>query len=146
MPEWPGGRLDFLTQEKSVPLCTPELKARVAATRRADLVDAPLLHLVSRPDAWERWFAAHDVDPGEVHGMLFDQFLLGLEAARAGLGIALLPEFLARPELDRGELLALLDAPYPGPEPYSLASPDTYKSHPPLDVFGTCLRRAIPAH
>src|SRR3546814_4813718 len=48
----------------------------------------------------------------EVHGMLFDQFLLGLEAACAGLGIALLPEFLARPELDRGELVAFLDAPY----------------------------------
>src|SRR3546814_12167970 len=56
---------------------------------------------------------------------------------------SLLPEFLARPELDRGELVALLDAPYQGPEAYYLASPDTYKSHPPLEVFGDWLRREI---
>ncbi|ALH81210.1 LysR substrate-binding domain-containing protein [Sphingopyxis macrogoltabida] len=135
LPEWPGSRLDFLMNENVVPLCSPALAAQLGCTAPADLIDAPLLHLVSRPDAWERWFAAMQVDPGEVHGMLVDQFALGIEAARAGLGVALLPEFLVASELARGELVKVFDAPWQGPESYYLVRPDTHENYTPLDVF-----------
>lgn len=139
-PEWPGARLDFLMEERLVPACSPSLKARLAFADPADLLRAPLLHLVSRPNAWERWFVAMGVPPGEVHGMLFDQFALSIEAARAGFGLALLPEALIARELDRGELVKAVDAPYQSPEGYYLAWPDTHESHPPLDAFRAWIR------
>ena len=48
--------------------------------------EAPLLHLESRPDAWERWFHAMGVQAQGVNGMLVDQFALASQAAMSGLG------------------------------------------------------------
>jgi LysR family glycine cleavage system transcriptional activator len=133
--EWPGARLDFLMGETVAPVCSPALKARFNFVAPADLVTAPLLHLVSRPDAWERWFAAMMVDAGDVHGMLLDQFALSVATAQAGLGIALLPEFLIAPELERGDLVKAIDAPLSSVGAYHLAWPDTHEGHPPLALF-----------
>src|SRR5690606_22287289 len=109
--EWPGAEVAPLMTETVVPVCAPSFKARLRLASPADLAAAPLLHLSSRPDAWEHWFAAMAIDVSEVRGMLLDQFTLILEVARAGLGIALLPAFLIEPELARGELVKAVDAP-----------------------------------
>ncbi|ARR55008.1 LysR family transcriptional regulator [Rhizorhabdus wittichii DC-6] len=135
--EWAGAQLDRLMGETVAPLCSPALRARLGAAKPADLIEAPLLHLMSRPDAWERWFAAMEIDPGEVHGMLLDQFLLVAEAARAGLGVALLPEFLVEAELRSGDLVRALDAPVVQADHYYLVWPHTHERHPPLDAFRT---------
>lgn len=142
LPEWPGAGMDFLVPERTVPLCSPGLKAALKSGSPADLLVAPLLHLVSRPDAWERWFAAQNIDPGEIHGMLFDQFALSLEAARAGLGVALLPRFLVAAELAKGELVEAGVA-YEGAEGYYLAWPETNGTYPPLAAFRAWLERHI---
>ena len=134
-PEWPGGQLDFLMPERVVPVCSPALKQRFGFAEPADLVAAPLLHLVSRPDAWERWFATMAVDAGEVHGMLLDQFALGMEAARADLGVALLPEFLVAAELQAGALVRAVDMSVASDGGYYLAWPDIHTLHPPLEAF-----------
>lgn len=134
-PEWSGAKLDFLMKESVVPVCGPALKQRLALAGADDLVSAPLLHLVSRPDAWERWFAAMQIDPGEVHGMLVDQFSLSIEAAKAGLGVALLPEFLIEPEIRRGELVKVLDMPHTSMGGYYLAYPDAYDRYLPVAAF-----------
>lgn len=142
-PEWPGVQFDFLMSERVVPVCSPAMKQRFGFVEPADLIAAPLLHLVSRPDAWERWFATMDVDAGEVHGMLLDQFMLSLEAARATLGVALLPEFLVETELQTGELVRAIDATVKSDGSYYLAWPDTHGLHPPLDAFRQWIVRAV---
>ena len=43
--------------------------------------------------------------------MLFEQFSIVAQAAAANLGVALLPKFLIQSELQRGELVAVLDKP-----------------------------------
>ncbi|MES2495998.1 MAG: LysR family transcriptional regulator [Pseudomonadota bacterium] len=133
--DWPGGELDLLMHETAIPVCNPATKAEISPATPRDLVNAPLLHLVSRPDAWERWFAAMEVDPGEVHGPLFDQFLHLSEAACYGIGIALLPEFLVQPELERGELVVAIDRPQRSDHAYYLAWPSTHEHYPPLELF-----------
>lgn len=134
-PEWAGAEFDLLMEETVVPVTSPGTLARLGIAHPADLIGAPLLHLMSRPDAWEHWFAEMDVDPGEVHGTLFDQFALIAEAARAGIGVALLPEFLVQAELRNGDLVKVLDAPVVPAKQYYLAWPDTHVAHPPLDAF-----------
>jgi LysR family glycine cleavage system transcriptional activator len=137
--EWPEAELAPLMTETLLPVCAPALKASLGLALPADLLTAPLLHLTSRPDGWERWFGSMTVEAGEVRGMLLDQFTLAIEAARAGLGVALLPLFLIEPELQRGELVAAVDAPPTPAEHYYLVWPQTHGRHPPLDAFRTWL-------
>lgn len=70
----------------------------------ADLLHERLLHLESRPGAWEDWFSAQGIAAANLRGMLFDQFLNMAEATAAGAGVALLPEFLAEREFRAGRL------------------------------------------
>jgi len=135
LSEWPGAEVAPLMAETVIPVCAPSFKARLRLASPADLVAAPLLHLSSRPDAWEHWFAAMAIDVSEVRGMLLDQFTLILEVARAGLGVALLPAFLIEPELARGELVKAVDAPMTSAQAYYFAWPHTHRTHRPLEIF-----------
>lgn len=139
--DWPGVELDFLMPETVVPACSEGFRQRHDIRSIEDLVHVPLLHLVSRPDAWERWFRAHDVAHGEVHGMLCDQFAMITQAAVAGLGVALLPAFLFESELQRGDLVEVVHAPLTNAEGYYLASPSGRVDYPPLQMFRQWLTR-----
>jgi LysR family glycine cleavage system transcriptional activator len=134
-PVWPGAKLDPLIDESVLPVCSPALRSRLGPISPEALAKAPLLHLISRPDAWERWFALMNVDPGEVHGMLLDQFALCVDAARAGLGVALLPYFLISPELKSGELVPLAKHSVQQGERYYLAWPEIHVNYAPLEAF-----------
>jgi LysR family glycine cleavage system transcriptional activator len=134
-PDWPGARLDRLMGETVIPACSPALRERLDLRLPADLLRAPLMHLVSRPDAWERWLRAAGLPDTEVHGMLIDQFAVAAQAAIAGLGVALLPDFLIEAELARGDLVAAVDLPLPSTEAYHLAWPLGREDWPPLQAF-----------
>lgn len=144
-PTWPGAELDFLMGEVVVPACSPEMKRRHGFREPGDLVAAPLLHLVSRPDAWENWFARNDVATEVARGMLFDQFATETQAAISGMGVALLPKFLFRPEFDRGDLVEAVPRPAQSRENYYLAWPVERCDHPPLVAFRAWIREAARA-
>jgi len=134
-PEWPGANLDFLMTEAVVPACSREMLETYRFSTPTDLLKAPLLHLMSRPDAWEGWFRAMDVEVEDVHGMLVDQFAMAAQAAISGLGIALLPKFLIEAELTRGDLVVALNRPIESTERYYLAWPPNRENYPPLQAF-----------
>jgi len=142
LPDWPGAELDLLMNETVVPACSRELKRAHKFSKAADLSKAPLLHLVSRPDAWERWFRAKGVQIDDVHGMLVDQFAMAAQAAISGLGVALLPRFLIEPELARGDLVEAVKAPMESSERYYLAWPAGRAGYPPLQAFREWIRAA----
>jgi len=134
-PDWPGAELELLMSETVVPACSGLLQEQYGFETPGDLLKAPLLHLVSRPDAWERWFEVNGALPEPLQGMLFDQFATAAQAAISGLGIALLPEFLIEDELRRGDLVRALDLPMQSTERYYLAWPSSRSSYWPLTVF-----------
>ncbi|MDZ7643262.1 MAG: LysR substrate-binding domain-containing protein [Woeseiaceae bacterium] len=68
-------------------------------------------------------------------GMLCQQFSLVIQAAVASVGVALLPRFLIRGELERGELVALLDKPYATKMAYYLVTPANRIDYPPVVAF-----------
>lgn len=133
--DWSGATMAPLMSEAVIPVCSAELARQFDLREPRDLLAAPLLHLMSRPDAWERWFTAMNCEFDDLHGMLCDEFTLTSQAAAAGLGIALLPLFLIEPELRRGELVVALDAPMSGGERYFLAWPSERGEYPPLQQF-----------
>jgi LysR family glycine cleavage system transcriptional activator len=133
--DWPGAELAFLMSETVVPACNHSLLKEYKFEKPSDLLRAPLLHLVSRPDAWERWFMMYGALAEPLHGMLFDQFATAAQAATSGLGLALLPEFLIQDELARGDLVKALNLPMQSTEQYYLAWPTNRSTYPPLVAF-----------
>jgi DNA-binding transcriptional LysR family regulator len=88
------------------PVCTPALLA--SAGKAGDSLDRlPHLHMMSRPDAWRHWYRAQNRDyaPSISAGPRYELFTITLAAAQAGLGVALIPRFLAHEELSAGRLV-----------------------------------------
>jgi LysR family glycine cleavage system transcriptional activator len=144
VPNWPGANHMMMTAETVMPMASPDF---VASQPRVDqpetLRSLPLLHITSRPDAWERWFAANGVSPEGLTGMLFDQFATIAQAAMSGLGVALLPMFLIEREIERGELVPIIRQPMRSLEEYHLVWPQDRDRFPPLIAFRTWLASVV---
>ena len=71
----------------------------------AALARLPLLQQATRPNLWLDWFLDAGLDPITIlRGARMQQFGMVLAAARAGLGVALVPEVLVRADLASGAL------------------------------------------
>lgn len=144
-PEWPRAELDFLFEETIFPACSRGLKSHYGLVGAQDLLHAPLLHLASRPQAWAQWFAAQGIAGPLAGGTSIDQFATVTQAASAGLGVALLPEFLFRAELERGELVSALDVRSRSQGRYYLACAASKAWYPPLTAFRAWLQEQASA-
>lgn len=107
---WPAEwQVHALGPERIGPVLSPR-HPRADALRRAApraLGEEPLLHTASRPQAWPRWFVAQGLaDMPTRLGTGFDHLTYLLEAAAAGLGVAIAPQELVQADLDSGRLLA----------------------------------------
>lgn len=140
---WPGAALTFLMDEEVLPACSPDFKMRHNLETPADVLKAPLLHLNTRPDAWELWFTRSKVAFDALHGMLFDQFTTMVEATVAGLGAALLPRFLISRELDQGLLIPAVEGQLMETGQYYLAYPPDRATYPPLAAFRDWIIREV---
>ena len=130
---WPGADCTFLMQEQAVPVCSPTLLKHAVETPERDFHGLPLLHLESRPDAWTEWFDSQGIDiPSCAGAMVFEQFSIVAHAAVAGLGVALLPHFLIRAELARGELVILSDQAPTSEMGYYLVTPESKSQNAPI--------------
>ena len=140
-----NARAEPLFEELEVAVCAPTAAARWDLREPGHLNRAELLHLSSRPMAWSRWLEHHGTRGVDATGgPRFEHHLMVLEAARAGLGVALLPSFVADPALRSGELV----------EPFGLGRratgrrywllvPDRSLELVTLRAFRSWLRRAI---
>lgn len=134
--DWSGADHLLLMSEMAMPVASPAfVTANPEITDPSALLGLPLLHITSRPDAWERWFSANGISAVGLTGMLFDQFATIAQAAMAGIGIALLPTFLIEQEIARLELVPVLDLPLRSVEEYFLVWPRERDSYPPLVAF-----------
>lgn len=68
--------------------------------------DAVLLHSHSRTDAWETWARLADCRTLGRRSQSFEHFYISLQAAVAGIGIAIGPWQLVRDDIDSGILAA----------------------------------------
>ncbi len=142
-PDWPDADCVFLMKEVALPLCAPAFLAERRIETAADLLETPLLHIATRPLAWADWFAVQGLTLDGETGMQFEQYTLVSQAAVAGLGIALLPEFLVRSELERGDLVSPLDLPIKSTQAYYLVIPKDRADAPPVQLFKTWLLAQI---
>ncbi|WP_323033391.1 LysR family transcriptional regulator [Paracoccus sp. (in: a-proteobacteria)] len=134
--DWPGAEHLKLFDEMLTACAAPSLLARTPVDRPADLAGMLLLQLPTRPDAWAAWFRGQGVEPPKpLNGMMMDQFSMMIQAAISGLGIALLPDYLARVEIAEGRLTPILRQGVPGSGAYWLAWPAGKTGLKPLAAF-----------
>ncbi|MFM0074442.1 LysR substrate-binding domain-containing protein [Paraburkholderia sediminicola] len=104
-PAWAGMRLHRLLEEVLVPVCSPALLADADANISLD--ELPRLHRRQNPDAWQVYAQeAGIVLTNSVVGARYDLHSMLIEAALAGLGVALVPRLYIGAELEQGRLVA----------------------------------------
>ena len=143
-PDWPDTTSTFLMGGKAIPVCSPNLLEQHPIRNAEDMSSLPLLHLTSRPNAWKDWFALNNIVLPQNHGMLFEQFSIVIQAAVAGIGMALLPIFLIQNELDRGELMMIQNLPLiSSRSAYYLVTPTDKSDYAPVVAFRNWLLEMI---
>ena len=135
-PVWPGAVTQHLFGEEMMPVCSPRLMDGQTDLQPADLQRFTLLHQSARPDAWRQWFAQAGIyDVNAMKGQRYELFSMLVEAARAGLGVALVPRFFVLNELAGGELLVPCDLTLHNKKGYYLVYPECKQNSHLLEPF-----------
>ena len=123
VPPWPGLEAERLLPETLRPVCAPGFPLRGTPSVRAIATRLPLL-FDTNADTWEAWLAAAGwTGPRPANGTVFSDYTLTLEAAAAGIGLALARGDLADRELLSGRLVYAHPLVAPGPRAFHLAKP-----------------------
>ncbi len=122
---WPGAICRQLMGEVVVPVAAPSLLGGARLARPQDVGRYTLLQHMTRPQAWQEWLracGAEDIDGRR--GPRFEQIHMVIQAAIAGLGLAVLPRFLIQDELASGRLVVAIDRPVRSEHAYYLVHPE----------------------
>jgi DNA-binding transcriptional LysR family regulator len=111
-PPWPAD-VDVveLMAEQICAVVSPQLAAHIDPANPATLFANKLLVTASRPQAWPQWANAQGLEPAQLEqalskGQGFDHLYYLMEAAVAGLGVAIAPKLLVEDDLKSGRLIA----------------------------------------
>jgi DNA-binding transcriptional LysR family regulator len=141
-PTWPGAIAHHLFGEEMMAVCSPKLLHGRRTLRPDEIARLTLLHQSARPEAWRHWFlqtGMHDVPC--MKGQRYELFSMLVEAARAGLGVALVPRFFVLNELANGELVIPSDVSLRNEKGYYLVYPENKQGALLLEVFRDWLLR-----
>lgn len=110
---WPGLFVEGLSEEAFIPACAPAL-ARAGSLSPSDLPGFRLIHSVKSQAQWDRWFKLAGLHPQERwRRVLFDRSHMAIDAAAAGMGIALESRMMMERELAAGTLVCPVADPPP---------------------------------
>jgi DNA-binding transcriptional LysR family regulator len=135
---WPETYVaQHLFDERIGPVCRPD-KARAFFDADGLRRSAPRLHSRTRPSAWTTWAeiagAPGPLDPGRE----FEHFYFSLQAAIAGLGVAIGPWYLVQNDIQDG-LLVAPEGFHPDGSAYVLLTARAPKRGSVADLFGDWL-------
>jgi DNA-binding transcriptional LysR family regulator len=145
---WPGAVCHRLMGEVMVPVVAPALLGGAQSLARPEEVaQFTLLQLATRPQAWQNWFRAVGIDHVDGRfGPRFEQFYMVIQAAIAGLGVAMLPRFLIQEELSSGRLVVAIERPVTSSDAYYLVHPERKADLRRVVVFRDWLVEQCAAH
>ncbi|CAM3090609.1 LysR family transcriptional regulator [Pseudomonas plecoglossicida] len=109
-PPWPADmQVHVLAAERIGPVLSPHFAGfeRLRGAPADALLDEALLHTTSRPQAWPTWVEEQGLEVARLkYGQAFEHLYYLLEAAVAGLGVAIAPQPLVADDLRAGRLCA----------------------------------------
>ena len=108
--DWAGLVVRPLMEDRLAPLCAPALREEIADRPEAErLRDVPLIVSERAPIDWPTWFRTTGLPAQHTRGPRFDRGYLALQAAAAGLGVALESVVFAEVQLAEGRLVRAFD-------------------------------------
>ena len=135
-PGWAGMIKKDLFAEELVPVCSPKLIPGRRQLDLAELKKLPLLHKRGRLDSWKKWWDHLGVTGlNPMEGAQYDLFSMAIEAASAGLGVALVPRLYVTHEVEDGRLVIPFDHYVPGDKRYCVVCPEYKYGSWPLRPF-----------
>ncbi|ANQ85117.1 LysR family transcriptional regulator [Azoarcus olearius] len=133
---WPGTEAHFLMREYPVPVCSPLLPGAKPSMSPAEIAQLPLLQQTTRPYAWRHWFESLGMSISQdMSGPRLELFSMLAEAAIQRLGVALIPPFLIRHELDAGLLITPTPHAQRSERAYYFIVPERKSQHAALGAF-----------
>lgn len=116
---WDGMATHKIVEEEIVAVVAPSL---LKGRSSAHIPDFDRLQMSTRPTAWTEWLAGNGhSDTGARGGAQFENFTMMIEAARSGLGVAVLPLMYVADDLATGRLIAPFGTPVQSTNAYYLA-------------------------
>jgi len=143
----PAFHYTFLAGARLVAVCSPALaQAGIGLRQPADLVNHAQLQLFNKAEDWQAWLRAAGVP--NLRGRTapkFDSYLLALEAALDGQGVALAPHFLVAEDLQSGRLVAPFDVTCQQPGGWYLIGLKERAQEPRIQRFTQWLQEQVKA-
>jgi LysR family glycine cleavage system transcriptional activator len=144
--DWRGVLAEELGPDVLVPVRSRALASRPGPGEGAQEIGRlPLIHTATRPHAWPDWMRAQGLPyAGAARTNEFGHFFMSLEAARQGLGVALVPDILLETQLGQ-DLEALTSYKVRSAAEYYLLSLGERANERPISLFRRWLREEFGA-
>jgi LysR family transcriptional regulator, glycine cleavage system transcriptional activator len=131
-----GLRNEFVLPLLLSPYASPDWVALHTDAISDSMPATSLIHHSTVPQGWQEWFAVSGVARSfDQEGPSYELMSMALNAAIAGLGVVLLPEFMAREAENGGKLCRLSAIAWKAPKAYYLVYPQESASVRSLKVF-----------
>jgi len=99
---WQGLHAEYLFTETFTPVCNPSMAKHLKTPQ--DLANHTLLHARLRPDDWQVWLNAVNIDIQTEHEQTFETRNFAIQAAVDGVGIAIVDPSLVAEDIKAGRL------------------------------------------
>lgn len=135
--QWTDAIIDPLMSEEIMVVCSPRLmQGDHPITSYDSLRYHRLIRHSTRPDSWEHWFRSVGANRQDQQwGPSLEHFFMVIQAAIAGLGVALLPSFLVEDDIRAGNLVTPFADRIAGPGAYYLVTSSAKSELPRVKVF-----------
>ncbi|AIL32149.1 hypothetical protein IX83_01365 [Basilea psittacipulmonis DSM 24701] len=101
---WPNLTSVELLKSDYITICATDVQPP-KLSKKMNLENMPLIQLDSRPFTWHEFFSTHHIHRKDsFSGPRFSSYYATICAASSGCGIAIVPEILAKKEIDQGNL------------------------------------------
>ena len=144
-PDRPGLQYDFLFEALLFPVCTPAVAQGGLGLRQpVDLVNHALLQVYTTANDWQLWLDAAGVS--NLKGRAapqFDSYLLAIEAALDGQGVALAPHFMVAEDLKLGRLVRPFQIEVRQPARWYLACTAERSAERAIEAFRAWLKNEV---
>ncbi|MEO6016930.1 MAG: LysR substrate-binding domain-containing protein [Polaromonas sp.] len=137
---------DFVLPLAVAPYAAPAWIAKHGKSLTARTPRSALVHHTTVLDAWQKWFTQSGIEPGAgQEGPRYELMSMALNAAIAGLGAVLLPDFMASDAVATGRLRQLSKRQWVSARGYYLVYPQESAGLDALKVFRTWLLTQVAA-
>lgn len=134
----PGVYSRTVHNEWLTPVMTPELAEQYStpeAITKAPLIIDESLHFLTNPPQWQDWFRAVGIDFTPDHGTRFSGADHAVDAAVAGLGVALARRPMIIKDIQDGRLVAPFPIAIEVPACFRFVCPDGSQDRPQIAAF-----------